>query len=202
MAQDEGSGDQGGKDGAGKDDLDPVAAKAALEIVGKMKDAGVEDPSTVLDLVGKLRAFEKGDKLPSKIEKELKELRTKVADADGASRSEAEKLAQQLVDLQAKMDESSSRGQARIAKAAIKAAAASAGATYPDDIPKLIEPGDVEFDDDGEPTNVDRLVEALKKSRPALFGTRTPGSGDGGPRGGAASGADGMEGLLRAAAGH
>lgn len=194
----EGAGEGGGKG----DEIDPVAAKAAMDVVAKMKEAGVEDPSTVLDLVGKLRDFEKGTKLPKAIEKELNDLRAKVKDAEGVSKSESEKMAEQLKELQAKLDETSSKGSARVAKAAIKASAASAGATYPDDIPKLIEPADVEFDDDGEPTNVDKLVAGLKKTRPALFAERKAGSGDGGPRGGPPAGKGGMEDLLRAAAGH
>jgi len=189
------------QDGEKESTIDQEAAKAALDVVSKMREAGVEDPSSVLDLVGKLRAFEKGDKLPKQIEKELNELRAKVKDADAVGKSEAEKMAAELKDLQGKLDEASTQGRARVGKAALKAAAAAAGAVYPDDIPRLIDAGDVEFDEDGEPRNADRLVELLKKSRPALFGERKPGSGDGGPRGGPPNGKPGMEVLLRSAAG-
>jgi len=194
-----GTGDGGGsgEGGGSGDQIDPEAAKAAIAVVEKMKAAGVEDPSTVLDLVGKLRDFEKGAKLPKTVERELKELRDKLAKADSEKLSETERLAKEIERLTA----SDQKAQTRVGRAALKAAAAAAHAVYPEDIAKLIDVEDLEFDDDGEPTNAQALVDALKKSRPALFGSKA-GSHDGGARGTGTPKTADMNELLRAAAGH
>lgn len=125
-------------------------------------------------------------------------------EAEAASKLSAEeKSAKKLADMEAKLAESTSAAQTRIAKASLRAAAAGAGAVYPSDVPALIDISKVKFDRDGEPTNVDDLVSDLKDSRPALFGTPKPGSGDGGARGGDSGGkTPDMDDLLRAAAGH
>lgn len=117
----------------------------------------------------------------------LKEIEDKAKTAEESKLSEAEQTQKKIAELESKLEQTSTQGRARVAKAAIKAAAAKAGATYPDHIPKLIDADSVEYDDDGEPTNVDKLVEGLKKSSPGLFEERRPGSGDGGPRGSAVS---------------
>lgn len=203
----EGDGSGGGDGGAGgagggDDQIDAEAAKAALAIVDKMKAAGVEDPEGALDLISKLREFEKGTKLPKAVEKKIADLESQVKDADGASKSEAQKLADELESLKKQLEQTASTGQTRVAKAAIKAAAAAAGAGRPDVVSRLIDPEDVDFDDDGEPTNVDKLVAQIKKSTPELFSVRKPGSGDGGPRGAAAGDKKpSMDDAFRAAAG-
>ncbi len=134
------------------------------------------------------------------LKRELKEARdeakklAKDREADEAkTRTAEERLAA--------LEEQLANGNTRVAKQALRAAAAAAGAIYPEDIPRLVS-GEVEFDDDGEPTNADDLVEALKKSKPALFGTARPGSADGGARGGGDGGkVPTMDERLRQAAG-
>lgn len=133
--------------------------------------------------------------------KQLDDLKAQQQRAHDEKLSEAEKLQKQIADLQSKVSESDAAARARIAKAAVKAAAASHGAHYPGDIPALVDLSKVDFDDDGEPTNADDLVEALTKSRPALFKGSAPGSADGGPRGSASGAKPSMDDVLRSAAG-
>lgn len=121
--------------------------------------------------------------------------------AEDEKLTEAERTKKRMEELEAKVAQTESAGQARVAKAALKAAAAAANAHYPGDIPALIDPDKVKFDRSGEPTNADELVAELVKDRPALFKDRKPGSGDGGPRGGSAGGTKpSMDDLLRSAA--
>lgn len=191
----------GGKDGA-DDQLDVEAAKAALKVVEDMKAAGVDDPKGALDTIKKLRSFEKGEKLPKTIQKELDELRAKVAEVDKDKLTADEQTAKELADLKAQLADAEIKGRTRALKAAVTAAAAKAGAVYAEDIPRLIETADVEFDEDGNPTNADQLVSDLKKSKPALFGKAQAGGFDGGARGGGPAPKQDMESLLRKAAGH
>lgn len=115
--------------------------------------------------------------------------------------SEQEKTAKRIAELEQRLADTETQGRSRVAKAALKAAAAAAQALYPDDVPSLVGSDAVKFDKDGNPTNADELVSALKETRPALFQGGRPGSGDGGPRGTAPGGKPGMEQLLRSAAG-
>lgn len=134
------------------------------------------------------------------LKKELGEARAalKKLEKDRESDEEKTRTAEERI---AAMEAKLASGDTRVAKQALRAAAAAAGAIYPEDIPRLVS-GEVEFDDDGEPTNADDLVEALKKSKPALFGTARPGSADGGARGGGDGGkVPTMDERLRAAAG-
>jgi hypothetical protein len=55
-------------------------------------------------------------------------------------------------------------------------------------LPPSVERAEVEYNDDGEPKNVEALVKALLKDYPDFVGAQTPrvgGSADGGSRGGA-----------------
>lgn len=140
---------------------------------------------------------------------ELKALKDQI-DADKAKAedeaknklSEAERTKAEIADLQRKLTDGDAAARARIARAGLKAAAAAAGAIYPGDIPALVDTDAVKFDREGEPSNTDALVAALKESRPALFKEpRKPGSFDGGARRTADAPAD-MNALIRQRAGH
>lgn len=189
-----------GSEESTEDQVDLEAAKAALKVVEDMKAAGLTDPTGALATIQKLREFEKGTKLPKAIEKELTQLREAAATADKDKLTADERLKAELADLKAELAETAEKGKTRVAKSALKASAAAAGALYPDDVPQLVPASDLTFDEDGNPTNTDALVDGLKKSRPALFGTSRP-SFDGGARGGPPAKQD-MEHLLREAAGH
>lgn len=185
----------------GTDTIDPVAAKAALELVDKMKTAGIDNPDGVLDLVKNLREFEKGAKLPKGVQKQIDDLTAKAKAAEDAKLTDTEKLTKELAELRSSLETNDSKSRQRVGKAALKAAAAAAGAIDAGDA-ALIDPGIVEFDDEGNATNAEALVAELKKSKPHLFGTPRPGSFDGGARGTKGEGTADMESLLRSAAGH
>lgn len=124
--------------------------------------------------------------------------RKKAEEAVNAKLSADEQQAKRIEELEKKLADGDAAARARIAKAALKAAAAAGGAVYPGDVPALVDLTKVKFDRDGEPTNADELVVALKESRPALFTERKPGSGDGGPRGPESHTKQGMDERIRA----
>lgn len=170
-------GDKGDKG----DQIDVEAAKAALKTVADMKEAGLDDPAGALDTIRKLRDFEQGKKLPKQVQKELDDLKAKVAEADKGKLSAEEQTAKELAELKEQLASAEVKGRTRAAKAALTAEGAKANALYPDDIARLVEPDQLEFDDDGNLTNAKALVAALKKDRPGLFNARA-GSFDGGAR--------------------
>lgn len=83
------------------------------------------------------------------------------------------------------------------AESAVIKAAVRAGSDDPDLVFKAVR-DDLEFGDDGKPTNVSDLVSALKKERPRLFGGGTDRrSGADGGKGGESAGGDDMNQIIR-----
>lgn len=133
--------------------------------------------------------------------KALAEYEAKQKQADDEKLSETERLQKQLDEMRQQSEQQTQATRQRVAKSALRAAAAQAGALYPGDVPALVDLARVDYDDEGEPTNADALVEKLKKDRPALFNERRPGSGDGGPRGSEPSRSQSMDDRIRSASG-
>jgi len=91
------------------------------------------------------------------------------------------------------------RQRGRVERAAI-AAARKEGFWDPDLAYALIDEGRVQFDESGQPKNIEALVKAIAADKPKLInGSSAPDFG-GGHRGGAAAGAD-MNALIRRGAG-
>lgn len=132
-------------------------------------------------LIDKLRPFEK----------EANSLRQKYAKAEARTR-----------ELEAVASSHEARAAAlevRTQELALIAAVAAAGTPHPHEVARLLDAEKLEYDDAGNPTNIEPLMAGLKERVPALF--MRPGSGDGGPRGQTPAGsAPGMEALLRKAA--
>ena len=174
----DGGGDKGATDKGGQQS--PEVA-AALELAAKFKEAGVDDPSGALDTIKKLREFEKGTKLPREIEKELKELRDKVATADAASKTDLQKLQDQIAESETKRLEAEQKAQDSRVRTVVMEEARKAGAVAPETVYRLIDRAEMEFDAVGDPSNVPALIDALKKAHPHEFSSRGGGF-DGGVR--------------------
>jgi hypothetical protein len=172
------------------------------KLLEAFKAAGIEDPGKALETIQKLRPFERGEVLPKKVQRELDDLRAKVKENEDAKLSEGERLSGRVAELEAELAKRDDSLKTLSLEREFGAAAAKAGALYPDDVSKLVDASKVERDDAGKPTNLDALVEELKASRPALFGRSAPPSFDGGARTPAPGSGPGMEELLRGAAGH
>ncbi len=87
----------------------------------------------------------------------------------------------------------------RDAKDATRDAAKKAGAPDGDLIYRVLK-GDIEYDDDGKPTNLKALIDDLKQTTPHLFKPATT-RVDGGAGNGSKPGKDDMNSMIRAAAG-
>jgi hypothetical protein len=131
-------------------------------------------------------------------ERQYRDLATKQQQADEATKSEAQKLAEQLNKLASERDRALADLAARDVREAVMGAAEKQGARRPMAVYRLIQ-DDLELGEDGAPTNVAKLIDGLKKSDPDLF--RTNGTADGAARGVAPSAGADMNALIRRAAG-
>lgn len=103
----------------------------------------------------------------AKARRRLKELEDAQKKADDAKLSETERLKKEADEAKTRADATEQKARARVAKAEVLTAATRAGAADADVVFALIKDS-VEFDDDGEPTNVTALVEKLLTDKPFL----------------------------------
>lgn len=134
------------------------------------------DKDRAMATIAKLRDFEKLSKAQGK---ELEGLRQQIKAHEDAKLSDVEKRDARIAELEQEVNDLRVRHQQVAVRGTVATAAARYGAVYPDAAYKLIDLADVEFDEDGAPTNVDRLLADAKKAYPLLF--RNPsGSADAG----------------------
>lgn len=114
--------------------------------------------------------------------------------------SETEKTQARLAELEKAQTSWQQERRDLVLRHSFTQAAATSGALYPDSVYKLADLGQVEFDDSGQPKNLEAVVKALKAQYPALFRPAGGGSVD------AASGnrspvSQGMNSFIRRSAG-
>jgi rhamnose utilization protein RhaD (predicted bifunctional aldolase and dehydrogenase) len=103
----------------------------------------------------------------------------RLADIDAANLTAQEKADKRVKDAEAERDAEKAKNQTTVIKYAVKDAARDAGALYPDAVYRLLDIAAVEYDDKGNPTNIDKLVKALKATYPAMFAQPTTPGGPG-----------------------
>lgn len=110
--------------------------------------------------------------------KEAATYRTRVKEFEDAQKTEAERQAEALQAAEARATQYQQRVRDLTAQSVVTDAARDAGAIAPSLIYRAVR-GDLEFDDDGNPTNVDAVLADLRKTSPEAF-RAAGGSGDGG----------------------
>lgn len=148
-------------------------------------------------LIDKLRPFEKQAKQAAK---ELEQTKARLKELEDAKLSDTEKMQARLSELEAAQSTWARERQELLVRSAAEAAANRAGALHPDAVYKLLDYADLTFGEDGAPTNLDKLIEGLRKAYPTLFRAAPFGSADAGARGGQTSGGS-MNDLIRQASG-
>lgn len=99
--------------------------------------------------------------------KRLKELEAAVKARDEADLTELQKTQKRLAELQQAQVESEHKQQERVIRYAVQAHASTQG--IPAELAaRLIDYAEIEYDDDGEPTNVGKLLDKLVKQYPQL----------------------------------
>ncbi len=102
--------------------------------------------------------------------KKLRELEAKAKADDEAKLSEAERLQKKLAELELGQAERERERQERTVKYEIRLAAQKMGVIDDDAAYRLLDPAALEFDDDGMPTNTERVLKDLIARRPYLVG--------------------------------
>lgn len=160
---------------------------------GKDEGKGADD---VTGLKSALQAERDARKAADKTAKDLaRELET----IKNSGKSESEKLAARLEALEKDNQAKGAAIRERDAKDATRDAAKKAGAPDGDLIYRVLK-GDIEYDDDGKPTNLKDLIADLKQTTPHLFKPATT-RVDGGAGNGSKPGKDDMNAWIRQQAG-
>lgn len=99
--------------------------------------------------------------------KRLAELEAAAQAAEDAKLSEKDRLEKKLAEIQTKQAEAERRTQERVIRYAVQAHASTAG--IPAELAsRLIDYSEIEYDDEGEPTNIGKLLDKLVKQYPQL----------------------------------
>lgn len=147
-------------------------------------------------------SLEEAKKLRSEaasLRKRLKAFEESEAKRSDSEKSEAQRAADRLAALEAELNTERSARRSLLVQSTAAATARKLGFKNPDLAQRLISANDVEFGDDGTPTNVERLLADAAKEFPDLVGGTTDFGG--GPRGQAAGGQKDMNNFIRRAAG-
>lgn len=144
----------------------------------------------VLDAEATARELAEARREAAKYRTDLKKLQDAQKVADDAKLSEEEKRAARVTELEAQLAEREAALKEKSSHAAVVDVAARLGAAKPAMLHRLIA-GDIEFDANGSPTNVETLVKEFLRANPE-FATTT-----GRPTGDAGQGARGKSTLTR-----
>lgn len=132
---------------------------------GETPEEEAFDKERALATIRNLRAAEKAAKAQAK---ELDALKAKVAEHEQAQLSASEKAELRAQDAEQKAKAAEARAKSIALKAAVERHAHRLNVIDDDAAFRLLDLTAVEYDDAGEPTNVEALVKALVKDRPYL----------------------------------
>jgi len=142
---------------AGTTDTSPTAGAGDVS-------QGQEPRTFDADYVSKLRAEAAAHR------KEASELKSKVKEFEDAKLSETERLTKAAQEAQDLARTASEKASQRITRALLIAEASTLGFADPADATALIDARSIERDEDGEPTNLEKLLGDLAKAKPYLLG--------------------------------
>lgn len=142
------------------------------------------------------------DKAAKDASTELERLRAELKKRDDADLSEVEKLRKQVAAAEAERQTIDQARKAERTQHTIEREAGQMRFADPADAVRLIDQTRIDFDANGNPTNVKALLAELVKAKPYLSARPGTGSGEGGARGaGSAGGGFSMDDYIRRAAG-
>ena len=170
-------GDGGGGAGAGSSTGDGNNGNAGDTGSGDGDDDSDDGADETSGLKSALEAERKSRK---QFEKDLKAARKELADLQNAGKSEDEQATSRAEAAEARVAELEGKLREKAGKAAVTSAATKANAIDVDAVFALVS-SKLDYDDDGEPTNVDDVLATAKTDHPKLF-RAAAGQGDGGKR--------------------
>lgn len=137
---------------------------AAQEAAQQSEVQATEEERFDTEYVRKLRAE------AAEYRKRLRELESKVKVEEEAKMTEQEKLQKRLAELERKETEYQLSLQARTLEYEVKLHAARLGVVDPEAVYRLIDLKQVEFDEDGRPSNLEKVLKDLIAKKPYLAG--------------------------------
>ncbi len=140
-------------------------------------DAAKDGDDAALKDAGK-KALESERTARRAAEKSLKALESRIAEFENRDKSDTERLTAERDRLAKDLEAREAKLRDVNARGVVTDAATKAGAISPSAVFALVR-GDLEYDADGEPTNVDAVIAAAKKDEPKLF-PGAPGKADAG----------------------
>ena len=141
-----------------------VVNEGATQTVAQQSDtqAVEEQEHFDADYVRKLRAE------AAEYRKRLRELESKVKADEEAKLTEQEKLQRRLAELERKEAEYQQALQARTLEYEVKLQASRLGIVDPEAAFRLLDLAQIEFDDDGKPANLEKILKELVGKKPYL----------------------------------
>jgi small-conductance mechanosensitive channel len=143
-----------------------VVTDGATQTVAKQSDTQVveehEQERFDAEYVRKLRSE------AAEYRNRLRELEGKVKAEEEAKMTEQEKLQRRLAELERKEAEYQQVLQARTLEYEVKLQASKLGVVDPDAAYRLLDVKQIEFDDDGKPTNLEKVLKDLVAKKPYL----------------------------------
>lgn len=168
----------GAGDGAGDESGDTHDDNPPHDDKTDKTGAGKGDDGSDDDLEGLKNALKAERTRAKNADRDVKALRTELETIKNAGKTDEEKREADLKDAQTRADAAETRLKTANARVAVTDAATKTNAISVNAVFALIRDG-LEYDDDGEPTNVDDLIAKARKDEPQLF-RAAAGSGDGG----------------------
>jgi len=139
-----------------------VTEGATQEVAKQSETQAVEEERFDIEYVRKLRA-EAAD-----YRKRLRELEGKVRADEEAKLTEQERLQKRLAELERKEADYQMALQARTLEYEVKLHASRLGVVDPEAAYRLLDLKQIEFDEDGKPTNVEKAIKELVAKKPYL----------------------------------
>jgi hypothetical protein len=153
----------------------PAGDSAALAASEDGAESSSQPESISLEEARKLRSES------ASLRKRLKAFEDAEKQRLDADKSAEERATERIAQLESSLEQERGARRSMVTQVMAVAAARKLGFRDPDLAPRLIANGDVEFTDDGQPKNVERLLGDLAKEHPHLIGGTTDYGG--GPRG-------------------
>lgn len=149
-------------------DETPGTTKTAKAKASAQATASRDDDAVQKELESLKKALKKANDESKEHRLKAKELDELKAKIQAEQLSEKEKLEKKLADLQRSHDDAARAHQERIINYEVQLKAAQLGIADPSDAVKLLDWSEIEYDDNGSPTNVQELLKSLLKAKPYL----------------------------------
>lgn len=160
---------------------------------------GADNESGTVDVAAVQRERDEARREAARYRTEAKSLRDAAKAAEDAKLPEQERMGRRLAELERHEADWERERQDWRMRESVTRSALKLGYRDPADAFSLIDRSALEYDEGGEPKNVDKLLTALAAAKPYLTGQARAGSFDGGPRGKPAAGGSFDDALRRAA---